>query len=133
MKDGAEGIKAIFRTQDVRYRLRVMDEVRRLFPLEAERGFEEILLQNPCLCAQYQLQVSREGNLDELDVFVELRPELSREIATEDREAIGRDVTHHIKSMIGISATVHVVDTDTIERTVVGKAKRVIDKRRAPC
>jgi phenylacetate-CoA ligase len=97
-----------------------------LFPTQ----IEEILLQNPNLCAQYQLQVSREGNLDELDVFVELQPAISGQIGIERCEAIGRDVSHHIKSMIGISATVHVVGTDTIERTVVGKAKRVVDKRR---
>ncbi len=91
---------------------------------------EEILLQNPNLCAQYQLQVSREGNLDQLDVFVELKPELSGRAGAERSEAIGRDVSHHIKSMVGVSAAVHVVETNTIERTVVGKAKRVIDKRR---
>jgi len=98
-----------------------------LFPTQ----IEEILLRNSSLCAQYQLQVSREGNLDELDVLVELRPELSGKAGVEQRESIGRDVSHHIKSMIGISATVHVLKTDTIERTVVGKARRVIDKRRS--
>lgn len=97
-----------------------------LFPTQ----IEEILLQNPSLCAQYQLQVSREGNLDQLDVFVELQPALSGQVGMERREAISREVSHHIKSMIGISATIHVVDTDTIERTVVGKARRVVDKRR---
>jgi phenylacetate-CoA ligase len=45
------------------------------------------------------------------------------------REAIGRDVAHHIKSLIGVTAKIHVLGTDKIERTVVGKAKRVIDKR----
>ncbi|MBB1094141.1 phenylacetate--CoA ligase [Rhodopseudomonas palustris] len=96
-----------------------------LFPTQ----IEEILLRNTSLCAQYQLQVSRDGNLDKLDVFVELQPDLSDQTEREQREAIGRDVAHHIKSMIGVSATVHVVATDTIERTIVGKAKRVIDKR----
>ena len=90
---------------------------------------EEILLRNPNLCAQYQIQVTREGHLDELDVLVELRPELSDRLETAQREAIGRDVAHHIKSMIGVSAKIHVLGTDKIERTVVGKAKRVIDKR----
>jgi phenylacetate-CoA ligase len=90
---------------------------------------EEILLRNPNLCAQYQIQVTREGHLDELDVFVELRPELSDHLEATQREAIGRDVAHHIKSMIGVSAKIHVLGTDKIERTVVGKAKRVIDKR----
>ncbi len=90
---------------------------------------EEILLRNPNLCAQYQIQVTREGHLDELDVLVELRPELSDRLEAAQREAIGRDVAHHIKSMIGVSAKIHVLGTDKIERTVVGKAKRVIDKR----
>ncbi len=90
---------------------------------------EEILLRNPNLCAQYQLQITREGHLDELDVFVELRPELSDHLEAAKREAIGREVAHHIKSLIGVTAKIHVVGTDMIERTVVGKAKRVIDKR----
>jgi len=96
-----------------------------LFPTQ----IEEILLRNPNLCAQYQIQVTREGHLDELDVFVELRPELSDHLDTAQREAIGRDVAHHVKSLIGVTAKIHVLGTDKIERTVVGKAKRVIDKR----
>ena len=48
---------------------------------------EEILLKNPNLCAQYQIQVTREGHLDELDVFVELKPELSDHVETAQREA----------------------------------------------
>jgi phenylacetate-CoA ligase len=31
--------------------------------------------------------------------------------------------------LIGVTATVHVVETDKVERTLVGKARRVIDKR----
>ncbi len=90
---------------------------------------EEILLKNPNLCAQYQIQITREGHLDELDVFVELQPELSGHVEVAQREAIGRDVAHHIKSLIGITAKIYVVETNMVERTVVGKAKRVIDKR----
>ena len=90
---------------------------------------EEILLRNPNLCAQYQIQVTREGHLDELDVFVELQPERSAEVEMAQREAIGREVAHHIKALIGVTAKIHVVGTEMIERTVVGKAKRVIDKR----
>jgi phenylacetate-CoA ligase len=90
---------------------------------------EEVLLKNPNLCAQYQIQITREGHLDELDVFVELQPELSGHVEAAQREAIGHDVAHHIKSLIGVTAKIHVLGTDKIERTVVGKAKRVIDKR----
>jgi phenylacetate-CoA ligase len=90
---------------------------------------EDILLRNASLCAQYQLQLSREGHLDRLDVYVEVKPELSGRLSEAERNAIGREVTGHIKSLIGVSAELHVVETERIERTLVGKAKRVIDKR----
>jgi phenylacetate-CoA ligase len=90
---------------------------------------EEILLKNPSLCAQYQLQVSREGHLDQLDVYVEVRADLSDSIGEIRRREIGADVKHHIKALVGVSADVHVVETDKVERTLVGKAKRVIDRR----
>ena len=90
---------------------------------------EEILLKNPNLCAQYQLQVSREGHLDQLDVYVEVRADLSDSIGEARRREIGADVRHHIKALVGVSADVHVVETDRVERTLVGKARRVIDRR----
>ena len=90
---------------------------------------EEVLLKNPNLCAQYQLQVSRDGHLDKLDVYVEVRADLSDKISAQQRKDIGAEVKHHIKSLVGVSADVHVVETDKVERTLVGKAKRVIDRR----
>jgi len=90
---------------------------------------EEILLKNPYLCAQYQLQVSRDSHLDQLDVYVEVRSDLSTSLSEEKRREIGADVKHHIKALVGVTADVHVVETDKVERTLVGKAKRVIDRR----
>ncbi len=90
---------------------------------------EEILLKNPNLCAQYQLQVSREGHLDQLDVYVEVRADLSDSIGEARRREIGAEVKHHIKALVGVTADVHVVETDKVERTLVGKARRVIDRR----
>ncbi|MDP1612128.1 MAG: phenylacetate--CoA ligase PaaK [Sulfuritalea sp.] len=90
---------------------------------------EEILLKNPSLCAQYQLQVSREAHLDQLDVYVEVRADLSNSIDEARRREIGAEVKHHIKALVGVSADVHVVETDKVERTLVGKARRVIDRR----
>ena len=90
---------------------------------------EEILLKNPNLCAQYQLHISMDGHLDKLEVYVEVKPELSNKIDLGQRDAIGHDVAHHIKSLIGVTAKVHVMETDKVERTLIGKAKRVIDKR----
>lgn len=90
---------------------------------------EEILLKNPNLCAQYQLQVSRDGHLDKLDVYVEVKPDLSDRLGEAQRRDIGAEVQHQIKVLVGVTADLHVVETDKVERTLVGKAKRVIDKR----
>jgi phenylacetate-CoA ligase len=64
-----------------------------------------------------------------MDVYVEVKPDLSEKLSSSSREEIGREAAHHIKSLIGVSAQVHVVETDKIERTLVGKARRVIDRR----
>jgi phenylacetate-CoA ligase len=90
---------------------------------------EEILLQNANLCAQYQLQISREGHMDTLDVYVEVRQELSDRISEKEMNAVAADVRHRIKTLVGVTTNVHVLQTNKIERTQVGKAKRVIDKR----
>jgi hypothetical protein len=41
----------------------------------------------------------------------------------------GRELQHRIKTLIGVSTTVSVGAPESIERTLVGKARRVIDKR----
>jgi phenylacetate-CoA ligase len=38
-------------------------------------------------------------------------------------------VQHRIKTLVGISTHVSVLPPDSIERTLTGKARRVIDKR----
>ena len=45
-----------------------------------------------------------------------------------ERQQCAHDLQHHIKSYIGVSTRVSIVETGGIERSV-GKAKRVIDKR----
>jgi phenylacetate-CoA ligase len=47
-----------------------------------------------------------------------------------DRAAIGAALEQRIKTLIGVSTTVSVEAPDAIERTLVGKARRVIDKRK---
>ena len=92
-----------------------------LFPTQVE----ELVLAHGQLSGQYQLVVTREALLDNVEVRCELTPEH----AASDREAIARELQHHIKSLIGVSTRVHVGMPDSIERTLVGKARRVIDKR----
>jgi phenylacetate-CoA ligase len=90
---------------------------------------EEILLRHPALCAQYQIHVSRDGHMDEMAVFVELDPQLSGTLSAARMREIGDEVRHQIKTLIGVSAEINVVENDKVERTLVGKARRVIDKR----
>jgi phenylacetate-CoA ligase len=86
---------------------------------------EELVLQHGQLAGQYQLVVSREGALDTLEVRCEVLPDH----AGADRAAVGRALAERIKAMVGVSSTVVVGLPDSIERTLVGKARRVIDNR----
>jgi len=92
-----------------------------LFPTQVE----ELVLQHGLLSGQYQLVVTREQLLDEVEVRCELAPEHRHA----DRDAIARELQQRIKTLIGVSTRVDVGLPDSIERTLVGKARRVIDKR----
>jgi len=69
--------------------------------------------------------VSREGTLDEVEVRCELQPTAMGS----DVGAIAKHLQHRIKTLIGVSTKVTVGAPDSIERTLVGKARRVIDRR----
>jgi len=86
---------------------------------------EELILQHGALSGQYQLVVTRDGKLDEIQVLCELLPNQ----ASADRAQIAHGLQQRIKTLIGVSTTVSVGAPESIERTLVGKARRVIDKR----
>jgi phenylacetate-CoA ligase len=86
---------------------------------------EELIVQQGQLSGQYQLVVTRDGPLDAMQVRCEVLPAH----AATDRAAIGAALEQRIKTLIGVSTTVSVEVPDSIERTLVGKARRVIDKR----
>lgn len=87
---------------------------------------EEIVLAHPQLSGQYQLQVRREGHLDEVEVRCELQPEGA---AAAPVNEIAAWVQQRIKTLVGISTVVSVLPPDAIERTLTGKARRVFDQR----
>jgi phenylacetate-CoA ligase len=93
-----------------------------LFPSQ----IEEALLVITGLTPHYLLEITREAHLDHLAVRVECRSEIAGEAST--RSQLERELQHHLKSTIGISAHVQVCDPGTIERSA-GKARRVIDQR----
>jgi phenylacetate-CoA ligase len=86
---------------------------------------EELILQQGALSGQYQLVVTRSGALDEMQVLCELLPAH----AGAERSSIASALQNRIKTLIGVSTTVSVGAPESIERTLVGKARRVIDKR----
>ncbi|MEK6349296.1 MAG: phenylacetate--CoA ligase PaaK [Burkholderia sp.] len=88
---------------------------------------EELLLKQRVLAPHYQIVLTRDGPLDVMTLSVEPYPLAQADTAALDtaRQALAYD----IKALIGVSAIVDVLPVNGIERSV-GKARRVVDKRR---
>ncbi|MGE5669501.1 MAG: phenylacetate--CoA ligase PaaK [Betaproteobacteria bacterium] len=86
---------------------------------------EEQILRDPLLAPHYQVEITRPGNLDEMTILVERAPATGGA----DGNAAGARLAHRVKSLIGVTAEVRVLQSGGIERSV-GKARRVVDKRR---
>jgi len=88
---------------------------------------EAILLETDGLAPYYLLVVKREGNMDTLEVQVEMDEKLfSDEIKALQR--VERKILKNIKEFLGVTVTVKLVEPRSIERTE-GKAKRILDLR----
>lgn len=75
----------------------------------------------------YLLVVDRKGNLDELEVWVEISESLFSD-AVRKLEDLERKIRNEIQSALGINVRVKLVEPKTIPRSE-GKAKRVVDRR----
>jgi phenylacetate-CoA ligase len=89
---------------------------------------EELITKQPKLAPHYVLEVRREGRLDTLDVIVEARGDLGAPLDEAERADEAKALEHNVKSYIGVTTTVKVVEPGKVERSQ-GKAKRVIDLR----
>ncbi|MCE5205326.1 MAG: phenylacetate--CoA ligase [Porphyromonadaceae bacterium] len=94
-----------------------------VFPSQIESVLMEMTETTP----HYQLVVRRENNLDTLEVLVEI-DERNWSDSIRELEGIRQRIDHNIKSLLGISAKIRLVEPHSIERSE-GKAKRVIDYR----
>ena len=76
----------------------------------------------------YQIVVEREGNLDTMQVQVEVS---ERTFSDEIRilENLAKKIQVEIKDLLGVTCTVKLVEPRTIQRSE-GKAQRVFDKRK---
>ncbi|WP_310961969.1 phenylacetate--CoA ligase PaaK [Nocardioides terrisoli] len=91
-----------------------------LFPTQ----IEELILQVPALTPHFQCVLERSGRLDSLTVKVE-----RRKGATEaEVELAAVELTHLVKSTIGVTVGVDVVDLAGVERSS-GKMRRIVDLR----
>jgi phenylacetate-CoA ligase len=84
---------------------------------------EEMLLSLEALSAHYQIVLTREGRMDEMEIRVEARPD-----AGDAANAAAKVLAKRIKDRIGVTAWVTVIAPEGIERSQ-GKAKRIVDLR----
>jgi phenylacetate-CoA ligase len=89
---------------------------------------EEIVLAHEKLSGQYLIKVARVGHLDSVELHCEVQAGAG-DLGDAEREQIAQWVQQRVKTMVGISTTVLVKRPESIERTLTGKARRVVDER----
>ena len=87
-----------------------------LFPTQ----IEELICRVPGLSPHFELVVTRQGNLDHLAIRVERSPSGGPDN--------GDDLQHLVKSYVGVSSVIELVDPGSVERST-GKVRRVRDER----
>ncbi|MEU6853934.1 phenylacetate--CoA ligase PaaK [Actinacidiphila alni] len=85
---------------------------------------EEIVLRTPGVAPHFRIELTRRGRMDHLTVYAEARAEAGTHL----REAGAAAIAQGVKDGVGVSVEVHVVDPETLERSV-GKIQRVKDLR----
>ncbi|KKO71374.1 phenylacetate--CoA ligase PaaK [Kerstersia gyiorum] len=86
---------------------------------------EEQILKCKGLAPHFQIELSRNGRMDNMTVHVECQADACDEQA---RSRSAKELAHHIKSIVGISTLVDVTLPGAVVRSE-GKAKRVVDNR----
>ncbi len=86
---------------------------------------EEQILKVKGLAPHYQIVLTREARMDEMEVLVEASPAAAQAGA---RQVSAGELGHLVKNLIGVTAKITVTDPGGVERSQ-GKARRVVDKR----
>jgi len=89
---------------------------------------ESVLMNIEGVEPHYLLFVDRQGNLDTLDLQVEVNEKVFSD-EVKNLQSLGRKIEKEIKDLLGVSVGVKLVEPKTIQRSE-GKAQRVIDKRK---
>lgn len=88
---------------------------------------EELVLKTKQLSEHYEMHLYRNGNLDSVEVHVEIRPD-HQHLDSESQQQAGQHLAQQIKTYVGISAKVLVRPIYSLKRSE-GKACHVFDKR----
>lgn len=96
-----------------------------VFPTQVE---EQILRDNR-LSGNYQIHLSRDGHLDNVEIRCELQHSLTGQLTPAEVQQVAKELQHHIKTIVGISTKVNVFEANALPRTLTGKARRVFDER----
>lgn len=75
----------------------------------------------------YQIVLTREKGLDQIEVRVEVTPEIFKDTISA-LEGLQARISHSIERTLGLRAKVRLVEPNTIQRSE-GKARRVLDQR----
>ena len=89
---------------------------------------ESVLMKIEGIAPHYQIVVTREGSLDEIEVMVEMTDAAFSD-EMKEIENFSRKIQDAIESVLTIRVKVKLVEPESIQR-FEGKAKRVIDKRK---
>jgi len=95
-----------------------------VFPSQIESVLLELNLSAP----NYQLVIERQGNLDALEVQVEMTPEMFSD-SVRFIEKTEKKIKSALLSTLGLAADVKLVEPKAIPRSE-GKAKRIVDNRK---
>ena len=88
---------------------------------------EEVLLAVEGAEPQYQIVVARDGALDDIEVQLEVAPQIFSDGARK-MFSLREYVEHRLEAALGIGVRVKLMEPGSLERSQ-GKAQRVIDKR----
>ncbi len=86
---------------------------------------EEQILKVKALAPHFQIELFREGRMDEMKVHVEAMPNHASEA---ERKAAAADLASRIKEVVGVTARVNVTEPEGVARSQ-GKAQRIVDNR----
>ena len=89
---------------------------------------ESVLMNIEGVEPHYLLIVDRQGNLDTLDVQVEVNEKVFSD-EVKNLQSLSRRIEKEIKDLLGVNAGVKLVEPKSLQRSE-GKAQRVIDKRK---